>query len=128
MRGIKIKPLEWEQNLGGVWKARTAFGTSYSVADRQWSYGPAMVWFWVEEGDDAAKAAAQADYEARIMAALTPAPADEVRRAALMEAAAVALRHLSKVQINEPLWHEGQDWAAQRISEAILALIEKDTK
>ena len=47
----------------------------------------------------------------------------DVRAAALKEAADIAMRHLSKVQINEPLWHDGQDWAAQRIADAILALI-----
>lgn len=45
---------------------------------------------------------------------------------ALAQAAEIALRHLSKVQINEPLWHDGQDWAAQRIADAIRAL--KDAK
>ena len=49
--------------------------------------------------------------------------AAQAREAALREAAEIALRHRSKVQINEELWHEGQDWAAKRISEAILALI-----
>lgn len=47
----------------------------------------------------------------------------QAREAALREAAEIALRHRSKVQINEELWHEGQDWAAERIAEAILALI-----
>lgn len=34
----------------------------------------------------------------------------------------VAKRHRSKLQLNEPLWHEGQDWASDRIAEAIAAL------
>lgn len=38
------------------------------------------------------------------------------------QAAEVARRHHSKVQINEPLWHDGQDWASDRIAEAIEAL------
>jgi hypothetical protein len=46
----------------------------------------------------------------------------EARVAALEEAVEVARRHHSKVQINEPLWHDGQDWASDRIAEAIEAL------
>lgn len=41
-------------------------------------------------------------------------------------AVGVAKRHRSKVQINEPLWHDGQDWASDRIAEAIEALADTD--
>lgn len=34
----------------------------------------------------------------------------------------VALAHKSKIEVNEWLWHEGQDWAVIRISNAIRAL------
>lgn len=34
----------------------------------------------------------------------------------------VARRHASKVAVNEPLWHEGQDWASDRIAQAIMEL------
>lgn len=44
---------------------------------------------------------------------------DLISRAAAIE---VAMRHRSKIEVNEPLWHEGQDWAADRISEAIRAI------
>lgn len=47
--------------------------------------------------------------------------------AAVYEAAAdTAIQHISKIQVNEPLWHEGQDWAADRISQAIRALAATD--
>jgi len=72
--GARVKPLEWDLGLGGVWNARTAFGTSYSVADSQWTYGPTMVWFWSDGGNDAAKSAAQSDYIARILSALQVKP------------------------------------------------------
>lgn len=72
-RVVKIKPLVWEQSAGGVWIAQTGLGSHYSVADSQWFYGPMMAWVWVEGGDEAAKAAAQADYEARIRSAIVEA-------------------------------------------------------
>ena len=78
---VKVKPLVWVAHSRGVLTARTAFGTGYSVADSQWNYGPTMVWFHAERGDEAAQAAAQADYEARILASIQPDP--EVRQDAL---------------------------------------------
>ncbi len=44
---------------------------------------------------------------------------DLISRAAAVE---VARRHRSKIEVNEPLWHEGQDWASDRIAEALAAL------
>lgn len=37
------------------------------------------------------------------------------------QCAKIAERHLSQVAINEPLWHDGQDWAAESIALAIRA-------
>lgn len=37
-----------------------------------------------------------------------------------------ARQHISRVQINEPIWHEGQDWAADRIARAIRDLAPDD--
>ena len=42
------------------------------------------------------------------------------------DAAKVAMRHKSKIAINEPLWHDGADWACQRIEDAIRALLPKE--
>lgn len=80
-QGVRVKPLEWEDKPGLSF-AKTSIGT-YFIRER---HG-----YWKLELDDAvitasdtaivfpslraAKAAAQADYEARIMAALEPAPA-----------------------------------------------------
>lgn len=50
----------------------------------------------------------------------------EGRREMREEAARVADKHRTKVAVNEPLWHDGQDWAAQRIGEAIRALPETE--
>ena len=63
--------------------------------------------------------------EARIMAALTPAPADEVRRAALMEKAVDALRTLLIAADAESY---ADYFNAIEAGHEILALIEKDTK
>jgi hypothetical protein len=40
---------------------------------------------------------------------------------ALIDAEAIAERHRSKIDVNEPLWHSGADWACDRIKEAIRA-------
>ena len=45
----------------------------------------------------------------------------EAEARGMERAAVIADRHLSKVEINEPLWHEGQDWAAESIALAIRA-------
>lgn len=45
----------------------------------------------------------------------------EAEARGMEQAAVIAERHLSKVEINEPLWHEGQDWAAESIALAIRA-------
>ncbi len=60
------------------------------------------------------RAAALADEHAATIAAAYEAAAD------------TAIQHISKIQVNEPLWHEGQDWAADRISQAIRALAATD--
>lgn len=33
----------------------------------------------------------------------------------------VAKAHRSKIDVNEPLWHDGADWACDRIEQAIIA-------
>lgn len=73
---VKVKPLEWESGDGIVhdalsWRAVIKpLGLTYCVVERQWwlvgEHGVANVC----ESDEAAKAAAQADYEARIRASL----------------------------------------------------------
>lgn len=47
------------------------------------------------------------------------------RKAILEEAATIADRHRSKIDVNEPLWHNGADWACDRIAAAIRALANK---
>lgn len=66
---IRIKPLEWEDG-----EARTAFGSAYTVhrrADGMYeAVGCGSFMEGPHETRDAAKAAAQADYEQRILSAL----------------------------------------------------------
>lgn len=80
--GVKVKPLEWELLGGRSWRAKALLFGSFRVeryADGyivMWSvpgYSDAFVegrWPTAEE----AKAAAQADYEQRILAALETSP------------------------------------------------------
>lgn len=77
--GVRVKPLEWVTEPGRGeefpgWVAETAFGKEYRVFKAWW--GKENKWGFVgDEGfahtADQAKAAAQADYEARILSALT---------------------------------------------------------
>ena len=55
---------------------------------------------------------------------LAKAKADASRQA-LEEAAQIARAHRSKICVNEPVWHDGADWACERIEEAIREKIER---
>lgn len=78
-RGVVVKPLVWEQisdrtieaaGVGSTHRIQTAQDGSVRWQSRymgKWHNAPSV---------NAAKAAAQADYEARILAALEPAPTD----------------------------------------------------
>lgn len=57
----------------------------------------------------------------RILSALDlPSIKAAARAEAMEEAATIAKKHRLSIQINEELWHEGADWACDRIAEAIL--------
>lgn len=76
-RGIRVKPLEWEDQPGGsyCWTQGLHYYTEGSDAERDW-YVSCMIYdddVWQGANQStraAAKAAAQADYAARILAAL----------------------------------------------------------
>lgn len=75
-QGVAVKPLEWRDNPdkgeGGL-LADGIFGVVYHVQGDAWSLHRRMHWEEAE-GTEAAKAAAQADYDRRILPALSPAP------------------------------------------------------
>lgn len=86
--GLRVKPLEWEDFDGLGAKASGFYQANYLI--QKWSgdgrYEVAMSYPGYQTGYDgprwhptleAAKAAAQADYEARILAALTAHEAKE---------------------------------------------------
>ena len=97
---VAVKPLEWEHvTLTQTWQAKSIFG-EYAVGfdDGWWAQlGGYANWEWNApddprsyHGPDAAKAAAQTDYDARILSAITMHPETEVRAktwAAAIEAA-----------------------------------------
>ena len=94
---IRIKPLEWKEPTPGRYIAKAPFNLGRYVVDRH-PGGKLIVWIapghdedWqpVKSLDDAF-AAAQADYEARILAALEPAPTPDAREKALRQAAEIA--------------------------------------
>ena len=92
---VEVRELEWVQNpVAEIWRCDTMIGT-YKV----FGVGPAPTWDFdglsdialarCAESVEAAKAAAQADYRARILAALHPSPdALQAVTAAAFEAAA----------------------------------------
>ena len=104
-RGVGVKPLVWEETEGKSYRqANCSIGQyqiSWLVEFECWQLAmppkAGQAWrgnFSHYPHKDAAKAAAQADYEARILAALEPAalaPTDaaQAREAALREAAAM---------------------------------------
>lgn len=76
---VTVKPLKWECEAGWRWKGTPPDGFFKSVA--KWVSEKADGSGWVHAGDktlystaEKAKAAAQADYERRILSVLTPAP------------------------------------------------------
>lgn len=91
--GLRVKPLEWQDFEGRGAKAQAWLQANYMI--QKWSDGryeisashPGYSTF-IEGMDrfyptlEAAKAAAQANYEARILAALRAMPADPVAEAA----------------------------------------------
>jgi hypothetical protein len=73
-----VKALEWRERGDGTEFAVTDFGLLYVASDLGWGTRNYPDKNPVTGGISAAKAAAQADYEARIRSALThPAPADK---------------------------------------------------
>lgn len=84
MKAVKVKPLVWKDTgpsfSGERLSAQTIFGVEYVCLwdDRSISWSVFIWGEWKDCGDDGglekAKAAAQADYERRILSALDPAP------------------------------------------------------
>ena len=118
-KGRAVKPLEWKwyRDPKDTSEARTQIGTwtVWEINGCGYCYGPKDTsGRQCEGGLEAAKAAAQADYEARVLSALEPAPAHAEWNAALEaaveiatdwtlgpEEVAPAIRSLKKGQAND---------------------------
>ena len=74
---VSVKPLEWKKSSdseGDIWHGRCSFlGLKYSVRTKVWCSNVNPEWQTVVD-ENTAKAAAQADYESRILSALTTDP------------------------------------------------------
>jgi hypothetical protein len=102
--GVKVKPLEWDETASG-WEAEAGMFCRSYLIEKQYD-GYRMDYNWTEQLRqidtlDAAKAAAQADYEKRILSALeAPPDASAIRRQALEDglrhAAGELLTHIDK--------------------------------
>ena len=81
LREVSVKPLEWDDSTRGMWSGRPSVKLG-SLAF--WVFLSDLGFEYISKGKkqsyptlEHAKAAAQADYETLIRAALTPAPAQE---------------------------------------------------
>lgn len=106
MSGAKVKPLEWEmfwkQDEGRRETAKTVLGETYHVSSEGWWF---PLWNLNEcDGIDAAKAAAQADYEARILSALEPQQEEAVAWVPVNP-------QTRQYSLSEAVSHFRQDWA-----------------
>jgi hypothetical protein len=122
---VKVKPLEWyaSTDIPGLHNAESPICWWYNVHelnDGRFKYEgdpcalPQNVQPSAHPTLEAAKAAAQADYEARIYAALTPA--SDGRAEGLREAAGIARAFDYSIQSST-----AADMRAQQIANAILA-------
>ncbi len=79
---MKVKALEWRSptRFSHMWLADSLFGEyrAWEIDDGFWWREPMHGGAIVKGGLEAAKAAAQADYEARVLSALEPAPSSLV--------------------------------------------------
>lgn len=131
---VTVKPLEWEDTSrsfsGERLSAQTIFGVEYVCLwdDRSISWSVFIWGEWKGCGDagglEKAKAAAQADYERRILAALDTVSVAQVRKDALEEAYA-ALPNAGKDTDGKDAG-EGYDEAVMDAKAALRALIEKE--
>lgn len=80
LAGTRVKALEWSTNWGTI-KAETPIGHYFVEARRDGSFDCRLenVWKTWASSSDAAKAAAQADYERRVLSALAE-PAGEAEK------------------------------------------------
>lgn len=108
-RGVRVKPMVWED-----WSAKhrtnhtadTPFGRygvmQFHFPDMHFKIEPPTAKPFIADTLDAAKAAAQADYERRILAALEPAPVTVGE--AVRDDAKTALAHLEAVEDAYTRW------------------------
>jgi len=128
---VGVKKLEWQEPskaTNGCWTAKCAFGTYSAVNDGGWYVmlddhprGDGFEWISSDLSKDTletAKAAAQADYEARILSAIETVIPVSQPSCAKIEAARKAVEELANVQMNLSL----SDWS--RLSSVILSALE----
>ena len=125
---VTVKPLVWERMTNGAEKADTPLAR-YVVSGGCWS-------LWTHTSGETrhaaheveAKAAAQADYAARIAAALDPAAVDALVRAAEQRGREAGLREAAQAVANDAgeFDHPATHYTFGRLAEKILALITKE--
>ena len=115
---VTVRPLEWQHEARNGWKVGVAWATGYHVIrhDDGWHYGNGTG--GVFPTIEAAKASAQADYEACIRSTLTDTPAPD--------AAKVAEVFLAFENVDSQLDDEGEftERAWEQLRAAIAAMKE----
>lgn len=144
---VKVKPLEWKECNSGNFKKGQCFAARSMVDFAPIAIHKKADGWWLSLDCEthptleAAKAAAQADYERRILSALEPAPdaRQEAWRAGMLEAAKVAqgqYRERSMLDPESPCygidmtpdrsdWGRGIQRGREQAAAAIRALAEK---
>jgi len=120
---VAVKPLVWRKptdhpkdpDADDTLFAADGIGGVYAISTWQKVGPPYLLWWAHDPFDwagfdsiDAAKAAAQADYETRIRSALIPSPADGAVEALAKEAASAYGRYLDKMQSWECLGEDAK--------------------
>lgn len=120
--GVAVRPLEWKRAIEGTLSRAETIIDTYRV----WThYGADGRWFWCLNGvvsgevknEAEAKAAAQSDYEARILSAIATPAGGEVEPVAAEFA--MQLRPMD----SSPLGHEAMEPAAIEIHEGSWAVV-----
>jgi hypothetical protein len=100
----RVKPLAWRDTRGdGTQWANTIFGLQYCASEKGWGFRNYPDQYPAGGGVEEAKAAAQADYETRILSALESAPApvpDAYTHRHVKRGTKYRILHEGKLQVN----------------------------
>ena len=130
MTGVRVKALAWERDsLGWGWRADSILGTYRVFNGSRWRLcGCGDIQGTDEGSEDAAKSAAQADYETRILAALEPQDTPAVAELVALRAEVAAHKARAEVMHRRAQRAEGALDAAIADGEGWQSLYARKTR